>query len=58
MIEKIIALVQRDVHKAEKALMQAKERPSVPKSELEHLEELVLLRKAILQKCEVNQDGH
>jgi hypothetical protein len=53
MTEKIIALVQRDVHKAEKALEQAKKRPSVPKEELEHLEELVVLRKAILQKCEV-----
>lgn len=49
----MLELLQRDVFKAEKALKQAKKRPNVPKEELEHLEELMVLRKAILQKCEV-----
>lgn len=45
--DKVVALVERDVFRAEKALEQAKVRPSVPSEELAHLEELLELRKSI-----------
>ena len=52
MKEKIIALAERDLKKAEISLKRAKERPNAPQSELEHLEELCLLRRAILRAVE------
>ena len=56
MKKKIIALATRDLKKVEISLERARNKPNVPTSEIEHLEELVILRKEILQKCEVNDD--
>ena len=52
MKEKIIALAKRDLKRAEISLKRAKDRPNAPKSEIEHLEELYALRKAILEIVE------
>ena len=44
----ILELAERDFRKAKINLKNARERPNVPQSELEHLAELCVLRKAIL----------
>lgn len=51
--EKIIALAERDVKKAERALRNAETRPNIPPDELEHIKELLELRKEILKACEI-----
>ena len=46
----ILELAKRDLKKAEINLAQAKQRPNIPKDQLEHLEELYRLRKEIAER--------
>lgn len=52
MIRKMIAHETRDLRKIELSLKRAKERPNAPRSEVEQIEDLFVLRNAILEFLE------
>jgi hypothetical protein len=48
----IYELIERDLRRAERNLERAKKKPNAPVSELEHLEELYVLRREIFELVE------
>jgi hypothetical protein len=48
----IYELIERDLRRAERNLESAKKKPNAPVSELEHLEELYVLRREIFELVE------